>query len=299
LHTELIKLCLVGKCYSVGLKTVEEDILEIDPQLGQKEYLSYFYYAGMLCIGLKQYRRALDLLQLSLTVPAIAISAIMIEAYKKYVLVSLLVNGKVEPFPKYTSSLVGKLKALLVPYTEFATAYSTNSTEDLHKCAQANSETFQRDKNLGLVKQCIQSQDRRNILRLTQTYLTLSLTDISQSAKISSPKAAEFSLLRMIEAGEIAATISEKDGMVSFKEDSSKYDTENSFECLDQSIRRVTSLSNTISKLEEQISLSQGYIQRIIMSERHGSLAMGGRMDTDEFMGDPSVLSDKSGSMRG
>lgn len=37
-----------------------------------------------------------------------AVSHIMLEAYKKYILVSLILHGKVQPFPKYTSQIVGR-----------------------------------------------------------------------------------------------------------------------------------------------------------------------------------------------
>lgn len=32
----------------------------------------------------------------------------MLEAYKKYILVSLILHGKVQPLPKYTSQIVGR-----------------------------------------------------------------------------------------------------------------------------------------------------------------------------------------------
>lgn len=38
--------------------------------------------------------------------PAAAVSDIMLEAYKKYILVSLILNGKIVYLPNYTSYLV-------------------------------------------------------------------------------------------------------------------------------------------------------------------------------------------------
>lgn len=37
-----------------------------------------------------------------------AVSHIMLEAYKKYILVSLILHGKVQQLPKYTSQIVGR-----------------------------------------------------------------------------------------------------------------------------------------------------------------------------------------------
>lgn len=54
------------------------------------------------------------------------------------------------------------------------------------------------DKNLGLVKQVVSSMYKRNIQRLTQTYLTLSLQDIANTVQLNSPKEAEMHVLKMV-----------------------------------------------------------------------------------------------------
>lgn len=54
------------------------------------------------------------------------------------------------------------------------------------------------DKNLGLVKQVVSSMYKRNIQRLTQTYLTLSLQDIANTVQLNSPKEAEMHVLQMV-----------------------------------------------------------------------------------------------------
>lgn len=112
---------------------------------------------------------------------------------------------------------------------------------------------------------------KRNIQRLTQTYLTLSLQDIANTAQINTPKEAEMHVLEMvtrlwasifgkfhfqhsqfegfelafpflcywkIEDGEIYATINQKDGMVRFLEDPEQYKTCEMIEHIDSSIQR-------------------------------------------------------------
>lgn len=54
------------------------------------------------------------------------------------------------------------------------------------------------DNNLGLVKQAVSSLYKRNIQRLTQTYLTLSLQDIANIVKLNSSKEAEMHVLQMV-----------------------------------------------------------------------------------------------------
>jgi len=244
----------------------------------------------MVYIGLKNYSRSLEMFKLALTIPAVFVSQIMIESYKKYILISLLVNGNVENLPRYASPIVTRMKNFLQPYHEFATAFSTNSTDDLHKCATTNSETFTKDKNFGLIKQCIQSLYRKNIQRLTLTYITFSLSDIAETVQLPSAKTAEMYILRMIEAGEIFATINQKDGMVSFHENPEKYDTNNTVNFIDKNLRDTMALIHKIRLTEEEILTSQEYIQKTLSHERPARYA-------DEDIMD--IMSDKTGSMRG
>ncbi|XP_020080274.1 COP9 signalosome complex subunit 3-like isoform X1 [Ananas comosus] len=101
------------------------------------------------------------------------------------------------------------------PYIDLSACYASGKYSDLEAFIQSNVEKFQSDNNLGLVKQVLSSLYKRNIQRLTQTYLTLSLQDIANAVQLKTPKEAEMHVLRMIQDGEIFATINQKDGMVS------------------------------------------------------------------------------------
>lgn len=63
------------------------------------------------------------------------------------------------------------------------------------------------------MKQCLSRLRTRSVLRLTQTYLTLSLEDIARACALEGPREAEEQVLRMVERGEIFATIDQKAGM--------------------------------------------------------------------------------------
>lgn len=49
----------------------------------------------MIYTAVKNFERALYFYEIAITTPALTVSVIMLEAYKKYILVSLLINGKV------------------------------------------------------------------------------------------------------------------------------------------------------------------------------------------------------------
>jgi COP9 signalosome complex subunit 3 len=277
IHADFVQACLCAKNYKAALPVLEDELFDLDPSatgISPREVMRYYYYGGMIYSGLKEYRKALEFFKMVFTMPAMTLSAIMVEAYKKYVLVSLLVHGQLVPMPKHTSSVVQRsLKTLCSQYSEIGTAYSTNSTDEVHKVATTHSGLFDKDKNFGLVKQVIQSLYRRNIQRATQTYLTISLADIAETVKLSNPpqppsKEAEKRIVRMIESGEVFAQISHATGMVSFQEAPERYDTNRTVAQLDVNIHKLMSLGAKLRRADEAIAVSTAYLQKTTASER-------------------------------
>ncbi|XP_062151582.1 COP9 signalosome complex subunit 3 [Alnus glutinosa] len=261
LHPEFLLLCLLAKCYKTGLSILEDDIFEVDQP---RDFFLYCYYGGMICIGQKRFRKALELLHNAVTAPMSNINAIAIEAYKKYIMVSLIHHGQFSTnLPKYTSSAAQRhLKNFCQPYIDLANSYSTGKIAELEAYIQTNREHFENDNNLGLVKQVVSSMYKRNIQRLTQTYLTLSLQDIANTVQLNSPKEAEMHVLQMIQDGEIFATINQKDGMVRFLEDPEQYKTCEMIEHIDSSIQRIMALSRKLTAIDEQISCDPLYLAK-------------------------------------
>lgn len=60
-----------------------------------KYFLLYYYYGGMIYTAMKNYERALYFFEVAVSTPALAMSHIMLESYKKYILISLILHGKV------------------------------------------------------------------------------------------------------------------------------------------------------------------------------------------------------------
>lgn len=261
LHPDFLLLCLLAKCYKTGLCVLEDDIYEVDQP---KDFFLYCYYGGMICIGQKRFQKALELLHNVVTAPMSTLNAIAVEAYKKYILISLIQLGQFSTnFPKYTSSAAQRnLKNFSQPYLELANSYSTGKVSELERFVEVNHEKFENGSNLGLVKQVVSSMYKRNIQRLTQTYLTLSLQDIANTVQLNTPKEAEMHVLQMIEDGEIFATINQKDGMVRFLEDPEQYKTCEMIERIDSSIQRIMTLSKKLTTMDEVMSCDSLYLSK-------------------------------------
>lgn len=202
IHADLCQLCLLSKCFKPALEFLDIDVTDISQEEGQfdpKYFLLYYYYGGMIYTALKNYDRALYFFEVCVTTPAMAVSYIMLEAYKKYILVSLILHGKVLNLPRYTSQVVNRyMKPLSQQYQGLATAYQMNSCEEVQNIITKYQQLFTRDHNMGLVKQVLSYLYKKNIQRLTKTFLTLSLSDVASRVQLSGPADAEKYILNMV-----------------------------------------------------------------------------------------------------
>ncbi|XP_030385340.1 COP9 signalosome complex subunit 3 [Scaptodrosophila lebanonensis] len=286
IHADLCQLSLKAKNFNLALPYLDTDITDIstvaaelknqqqqqqqhnvDANNDAKYFLLYYYYGGMIYTAVKNYERALYFFEVCITTPAMAMSHIMLEAYKKFLMVSLIVEGKIAYIPKNTQVIGRFMKPLANHYHDLVTVYGTASSEELRIIILKYSEVFTRDNNMGLAKQVATSLYKKNIQRLTKTFLTLSLSDVASRVQLSSATEAERYILKMIKSGEIYATINQKDGMVLFKDDPEKYNSPDMFLNLQTNITHVLDLVKQINKMEEEIMLNPLYVKKALGSQ--------------------------------
>jgi len=246
---------------------VETSRFELDPKesgIEPVDFLQYYYYAGMVFIGLKQFTKSLEMFQMALTIPTMALSAVQVEAFKKYVIVCLLVHGEWMRLPEKTTShvVLRNVDRLSPAYMELARVYRRGETEEMRRVVELNIEVFTRDHNLGLVKQALAALTRANVQRLTKTYVTLGIADLARQCQLSSTAAAEQLVLSMIDEGSIFASINQRDGMISFLEDPEDYDTKEMVDKIDDKIQEVMSLSGKLSEVEKELVLNPSYLTK-------------------------------------
>ena len=183
LHAECLKVCLLAKCYWAAQPLLDQELLQVDREatlVTPRDLLLYHYYAGMVQTGLKRYKSAINYFTLCVSAPTHVHNAIMIEAYKKCLLCSLVATGEPPRLPKYISPTIARpIKNSLGGYTEFADAFAKSDRVELKALLEKHAAMFSRDHNLGLAKQCVPALLRRTVRMLTETYLTLSLTQIA------------------------------------------------------------------------------------------------------------------------
>jgi len=269
-HADVCRLCLAAKCFAPALSSILSiDYVDIAQEAADdpKQILLYFYYGGMIFTALKMFDKALYYFEACVTVPTFAVSHIMMEAYNKYLLVSLIVNGdkpkEASALPKYTSAVVSKyIRPLSSAYHDLVNGFYTNQTSELENVITRNASQYESDGNMGLVRQVSVAQTRANIKRLTKTFVTLSLDDVATRIGLPSPKEAEKQIVAMIQEGSIHARISQKDGMVQFDANPERFNSVRMLSDLEARVSTCIALNSQITQMEEDIVLSTTYIKK-------------------------------------
>lgn len=205
LHADLCQLCLCSKFFKPALKFLDVDVTTIAAAEDQQDsttkyFLLFYYYGGLIYTALKDFEHALYYFEVAISTPASAMSHIMLESYKKFVLISLLLHGRQVAIPKFSSQVIMRfIKPLSQPYHELANVYTNNqSPEAVRAVITRHQEIYIRDSNMGLVKQVLSALYKKKIQRLTKTFLTLSLSDVASRASLSGPAEAEKYILNMV-----------------------------------------------------------------------------------------------------
>lgn len=207
-------------------------------------------------------------------------SIFQVEAAKKLLLVHLILHGKALSCPKYTHPTVSNLKGTV--YSALARVYP--NLEQVHAVANKEAATFAADDNLGLLGLVVNKAPRWAIRRLTETYLTLSLSEIGRAVGMENFEEVRRVVLSMIEEGEIDASV-DADGSVSFGDEEpaavSKAET-------DRALRVAQEQEQVLRRLEREIARSKDYLQKAVRSREEGTSSNWPNIEEDLLGGSQS-----------
>ncbi|ORX48833.1 hypothetical protein DM01DRAFT_1113566 [Hesseltinella vesiculosa] len=216
-HSVLAKHALLSKMYKYPLPILNNYIIEVDPKMygtSIQDYLEYHYYGAVVFIGNKLFAKAFDFLLLVIAAPQQkAFSAIQLESYKRFILVSLILFGSLKTLPKYVPHVIEKLCRKRHPaYFQLLQAFQDDNMNSLNRTLQTQQQTFSNDGLFGLAKQLKNALYRKRIQNLANVYCKIYLKDVVKSIShrahpIAAP-AAEIMILDMIHKQELRAQLS-------------------------------------------------------------------------------------------
>ncbi|KAF2012028.1 hypothetical protein BU24DRAFT_412563 [Aaosphaeria arxii CBS 175.79] len=143
----------------------------------------YYLLGSHAYIGQRQWAKAMRLLEHILVTPVVTGvgNGLMLEAYKKWVLVTCLVHGTAKPLPRTTNTSAFKgIKAASKAYDALADAFADLSNlPKLRAQINAGRDTWAEDGNLGLVNQLAENQYRFYVARLSRTFSAIPVSKIA------------------------------------------------------------------------------------------------------------------------
>lgn len=274
------------------------------------EVLEYFLYSGMIYMGLRDWDKAHQALESAVTYPAKDnnVSKVMLDAYKKWVLVGLLLEGKLLPLPKATSNGAAKCYHVMAkPYETIAQIFENGTASRLKSEAEIGVHIWRGDLNHGLMLHVLSAYQKFQIRGLANIYSKISIPEIvSQTTsaetgnKLPSPQAAEILIQNMINSGELHATMSTSATGPSILTFSPKGQvlTESQMQReLAGSTERIMALTKEIKQTDRLLTHEKEYIKFVQKQKKHnktggsGDQGIGGEnMDWNDAIEDEDIM---------
>ncbi|KAM7217848.1 COP9 signalosome complex subunit 3 [Rhypophila decipiens] len=254
--------------------------------------LKYDLLVGMCFMAKRRWQEAFEALERVVTYPTkeSGCSKIMVEAHNKWLLVGLLLNGKIPTLPSTTAQGVKKsYETLSKPYLSICEAFVKDSAEGLKSEFETLGNQFwSQDGNLGLIRFVLSHYQRWQILNLREVYSKISLEQIrttTQSAETGAPLSSdaevEALIQGMIDEGMLNGVIEKpledgKPAHVVFLTSTEDLSEAEFAKKMLQSARRIKDLGPIIKATNERLATSQDYL-RFIIREQKKDQGAGGR----------------------
>jgi COP9 signalosome complex subunit 3 len=197
-------ICDVGLASSSYVTTLSG----LTAKLSALEVLEYFFYSGMVYIGLQRWEAAFEMLENAVTYPSrdLGVSLPMVEAYKKWLLVGLLLEGKVVHLPKTTSHHAARVyHTIAKPYEAVASIFETGSASRLKSEIEHGQQIWTEDGNTGLMFCVLSTYQKSQIRNLANVYSKIGVQEVNSlttsaetGAKLPSAQKAEELIQSMI-----------------------------------------------------------------------------------------------------
>jgi COP9 signalosome complex subunit 3 len=258
--------------------------------------LEYDLVCGMMYCARRDWAKAKAAFERVATFPTKdnGCSKIMVDAFKKWILVSLLSKGTYDGMPPHISGSTNKTFGILGrSYTVLAAAFSTDDVQQLKHEATHNAQLWMEDGNLGLVEEVLASYQKWRVLSLQDIYTKISIPEIRQQTKSAETAAVlnkdedvEMLIQNMIIAGMLKGVIEKND-------DGTKFLTFLSPTTHLTEVEFAKELKSTATKLKELGSIFHATNQRLATSKEYIKWVIKeSKRDKSSDMQDPTLVFD-------
>lgn len=256
IHYHLVRRCCQLRCYDQALPVMDLDIdsFRNEHDLLPTDYLQYHFYGALCYAALGKYARSFYFLSLVIATPGNATSLIQLEAYRKFVLIGLIKDGKVPPLPRTVATQTNRsITSLAAAYLDFAAACEAQDTGS-YKMLESYQVEFEKDGNLGLARSAIAALPSHKIQALRNIYITIPLEDVARKLELSADEV-KATIEEMVSSKRLLAEINSENGTIHFP--SRQMTTEEELASLEKMVEEVSHLGVRMESLQRQLELDE------------------------------------------
>ncbi|KAF2799902.1 hypothetical protein K505DRAFT_356151 [Melanomma pulvis-pyrius CBS 109.77] len=339
-HLSFIRLCVQTRSYSAALPILDNYLHSLGPRIPQQvqesleysvacadhtnsgEYIhqmsghsdkisladvqEYYILGAMAYIGTRQFKKAMHFLEHVLIVPTSNVAnGFMLEAYKKWVLVSCLVDGSMKPAPRTANGQAIKtVRNASKAYETVADAFTQlNNLPKLKAQINAGRDIWAEDGNTGLVNELRDQQYRFYVSDLSRTFSAIPVANISNAVGGSVEELTDY-LSNLIKEGSLNARIeqsakAEVGFVLRFFLDPTQgplAKTERQQQqALFEQTQRTHILAEQVKGADYRLSLTKEYVEHLKRASRKPTASGGDVMDTtwdDSLEVDEDIMGD-------
>ncbi|KAI8962846.1 hypothetical protein F5Y11DRAFT_321130 [Daldinia sp. FL1419] len=277
----------------------------LNTQLKSSLILEYDIFRGMSYCTLRDWANAHAAFERVVTYPTRegGVSKIMVEAYKKWVLVSLLFTGKLSDPPAYTGVAANKLYGNLgKPYTALAALFVADNAQALKAEVEKNTQVWLEDGNTGLVQEVLSAYQKWQVLGLEKIYSKISLSEIRKQTTSAEtgetlPKDEDMEMLvqNMIISGMLNGVVEKNDdgtAFLTFLSSSMQLSEKDVAREYSAAAAQLKKLQPIFKATKERLGTSKEYIKHVTKeksradkNEPDPTLAFDAHVDDEDLMG--------------
>ncbi|KAI5858168.1 hypothetical protein GGS23DRAFT_586879 [Durotheca rogersii] len=273
--------------------------------LKSSSIMEYDLLCGLMYSSRRDWSKACQAFERVVTFPTRegGASKIMVEAYKKWLLVSLLSKGNLGETPPYTGATAAKLYLNFTkPYATIAGLFVADDAEELKAHAEKNAQLWSDDGNTGLIHEVLAAYQKWQVISLERIYSKISLSEIREQTtsaetggRLENDEAIETLIQNMIISGMLKGVIEKNDDGLSyltFLPPSTNLSEHEFARELATTAARLKKLQPIFKATNERLSTNRDYIKHVIKdakqrekSEQDPIGSFDAHVDDEDLMG--------------
>lgn len=263
--------------------------------------LEYCFVSALIYMSRRDWAKAQKALEQAISHPTKdkGVSRIMLESYKKWVLVSLLNNGEVSSLPSLTTGSAKHVFGTLAEsYGGVAALFVTSNAAQLKAEIEKHGSIWTEDGNESLVAEVASAYQKWQILNLRRIYQRVSISkilDSTFSAETGEPlksKEAVLALVRgMVESNMLSGNIEQGEGdedqYLAFRDDDASLTEAQFAREIARCHHSITGLGNDYKVANERLAGNKDYVRHLVREQKRD------REDADLALGFDTQVEDE------